>query len=156
MLPVISFRQTPGFCGPACLVMIFDYYGVKATEKELAKKSHATRSKGTTGENLVQTAKAYGFKAFLRDNADIKDIKKLLAQKIPVIVNWFSPYGEPEGHYSVVVGIDAHNIYLQDPELGYVRSIRLSTFQKLWFDAKEIFLKTKNDLVLRRMIVIHS
>jgi ABC-type bacteriocin/lantibiotic exporter with double-glycine peptidase domain len=155
MLPVISFRQTPGYCGPACMVMIFDYYGIKITEKKLATLTHASRSTGTTAENMIQVAKDYGFKTQLKDTADFKDIKHFLNKKIPVIVNWFSPYGEPEGHYSVVVGMDSNNIYLQNPELGYIQSIRLSTFKRLWFDFKGDYIQSKNDLFLRRMIVMY-
>lgn len=153
MLPVISFRQTPGYCGPACLHMVFDYYGLSATEKQIAKKAHSTTKLGTTGENMVHAAKLYGFKAFLKDGTSLKDIKTYLNKKIPVIVDWFST---DEGHYSVVVGLDEKNIYLQDPQLGTLRSMDRKTFFRVWFDFDTEFLKSKNDLVLRRMIVVYK
>lgn len=153
MIPVISFRQTPGYCGPASLHMVFDYYGLAATEKQIAKKADTTTKLGTTGGNMVRTAKLYGFKALLKDEANFKDIQAYLNKKIPVIVDWFST---DEGHYSVVVGLDKQNIYLQDPELGTMRSMDRTTFFRVWFDFDTEFIKKKNDLILRRMIVVYK
>lgn len=155
MIPLKPFRQTPGYCGPACLVMIFDYYGIKMTEKEIAKKAGSIRSIGTNTKGLVKVAKELGFKTILKDNADIKDLKSFIKKEIPVIVDWFSPEGEPDGHYSVVVNIDKQNIYLQDPELGHLRSLNLQVFKRLWFDFPGNFIKSSNDLVLRRMLAVH-
>jgi predicted double-glycine peptidase len=153
MLPVKSFRQTPSFCGPASLHMVFDYYGIKATEKELAKKALTTSKLGTTAKNMLGAARLYGFKTSLKDRASFQDIKTNLDKKIPVIVDWFST---DEGHYSVVVGLDKKNIYLQDPELGHLRTMDRTTFFRVWFDFDTEFIKTKNDLILRRMIVIYK
>ena len=45
-------------------------------------------------------------------------------------------YSESEvsdGHLSVVVGIDKENIYLQDPEIGKLRTISRDDFMKVWW-----------------------
>ncbi len=88
---------------------------------------------------------------FIKDFSEISDIKKFINKKIPVIVDWFS--GD-EGHYSVIVGIGKDSIYLQDPELGHVRSMRLRTFKRVWFDFPGKYLVSKDGVIVRRMIVL--
>lgn len=153
MLQVKPFRQTPGLCGPACLKMVLSFYGLDKTEKELAKSSGATLDDGVEGDGLLKAAQSYNFDGYIRDNAALSDIDKLVnTEKKPVIVDWFS--GD-EGHYSVVVALDKENIYLQDPELGYLRAMAISKFYSVWFDFPGIAIETKDDLVLRRLLVIY-
>ena len=152
MLNVKPFRQSSGFCGPASLKMVLGYYGIKKSEKELANLSGSTPGKGVGAEGLLKAAKALGFKAHVKDFSEIKDLKTyVLKKKIPVIVDWFSTH---DGHYSVAVDIDRKNIYLQDPELGSIRTIDLQTFKRIWFDFTGDFLTSKDDMIIRRMIVI--
>lgn len=152
MLPVKPFLQSSGLCGPASLKIVLEYFGIKKSEKELAKLSKATPHHGTTAQNLVLAAKKLGFKSFYKDFSSLKEIKKYLDKKIPVIVDWFSLN---DGHYSVVAGMDKKFIYLQDPELGKINKIDLNTFQRVWFDFDGDVLKKKQDLFIRRLIVIH-
>ncbi|TSC83912.1 MAG: putative fusion protein (N:peptidase-C:desuccinylase) [Parcubacteria group bacterium Gr01-1014_13] len=152
MLRVLPFRQSSGFCGPASLKMVLEYFGIKKSEKELAKLSNAHPHHGTSAKNLVLTAKKLGLKGFYKDFSSIKEIKKYLDKKIPVIVDWFS---HDDGHYSVVIGIDKKFIYLQDPELGKINKIDLVTFQRIWFDFEEKMLNKKQDIFIRRLIVIY-
>lgn len=155
MLKVRHFRQQkPGFCGPASLKMVLEYYGSQKSEKELARLSGCTISKGVKAEGILEAAKKLGFKGFIKDFSDIKDLKKyVLKKKIPVIVNWFSI---DEGHYSVVVDIDRENIYLQDPELKGIRTIKIKTFKRVWFDFPGDFLHSKDEIIIRRIIVIYK
>jgi predicted double-glycine peptidase len=152
MLKLIQFRQTPGFCGPASLKIVLDYFGIKKSEKELARLAGCTKEQGASSKGILKAAKALGFNGFIKDFAGFSGIKKLvLEKKIPVIVNWFSI---DEGHYSVVAGINAKKIFLQDPELGHLRPMKLESFKRTWFDFHGKFPKTKKSFVLRRMIVI--
>ncbi len=146
------FRQSAGLCGPASLKMVLEYFGIKKSEKELAKLCRANPHHGTTATNMVLAAKKLGFKAAYKDFSSIKEIKKYLDKKIPVIVDWFSL---DDGHYSVVAGIDTKFIYLQDPELGKINKIDLITFQRVWFDFEGEMLKKKEGIFLRRIIVIY-
>jgi len=153
ILKVKPFKETKsGFCGPASLKMVLDYFGLKKSERELAKLSGTTKEKGVETKELLRTAKKLGFKGFIKDFSQISDIKKyVLQKKIPVIVDWFS---RDEGHSSVVVGINNKNIYLQDPELGKLRKLNLETFKRVWFDFPGRFLRSKKDIIIRRMLVL--
>jgi len=152
MLKVKPFRQKTSFCGPASLKMILGYYGLHIQEKKLGKLAGCSAVHGTSAKRLLDAAKEVGFRGIIKNSADLKDIKEYVVKKrMPVIVQWFSV---DEGHYSVVVDIDSENIYLQDPELGHMKSMRLETFKRVWFDFPNSYLRSKNELVLRRMIVI--
>jgi predicted double-glycine peptidase/predicted deacylase len=152
MLNITPFRQKPGYCGPASLKMVLDFLGVKITEKRLAIISGCTKSGGIGADGLVQAAQKLGLRARVKDFSDLKDIDEWVnRKKIPVIVDWFAFEG---GHYSVVSGIDKENIYLEDPSLGHRRAMKLTTFKRLWFDFPNDCLKSKNELIIRRMIVI--
>ncbi|KKS74108.1 MAG: hypothetical protein UV45_C0012G0004 [Candidatus Azambacteria bacterium GW2011_GWB1_42_72] len=122
-------------CGPASLKMVLEYFGMEKSEEELGQLTHC------------------GFNALIKDMADFDDIKKYLDQEIPVIVDWFS---ENDGHYSVAVNMDKENIYLQDPEIGSIRELPLETFKRVWFDFPDKFINSKDDLILRRIIVIQK
>ena len=74
-----------------------------------------------------------------------------MQKKIPVIVDWFST---DEGHYSSVVDINQENIYLQDSELRGIRTMKIKTFRRVWFDFSGDVLHSKDEIIIRRMIVI--
>lgn len=152
MIPIKPFRERLGYCGPASLKMILSYYGINKSEKELAKLTNSTKEHGTNAKSIIKIAKKLGFKAFIKNFSNIKDIRRyVLKQKIPIIVDWFS---QDEGHYSVVVDIDKENIYLQDPEIGHLHAMKLNTFKRVWFDFPTKYLESKDDIVIRRMIII--
>jgi len=151
MLKIKPFRQTPGLCGPASLKMVLDYYGVSVSEAEIAKLSGASKEKGVSAEVLIRVAKGLGFRVFSKKNGNFGDIETFVRKKIPVIVDWFL---EDEGHYSVVVDIDKKNIVLMDPSLKGKRKLSRDSFLRTWFDFPGKFLRKKEDLILRMMLVV--
>ena len=79
-----------------------------------------------------------------------------------MIVNWFTPgrpdqsSGEmPDGHSSVVVGLDDEYIHLQDPELGDMRVIKRADFLRVWFDFKGNQITAWEDMILRQLIAVY-
>ncbi len=45
-------------------------------------------------------------------------------------------------------------IYLQDSELGHIRTIKLDTFIRIWFDFPNEYIKDKKEIILRRIMII--
>jgi predicted double-glycine peptidase len=154
MLNLKSYRQKPELCGPACLKMVLEYYGIQKNEDELANLAGYVPSEGVKVDGLINAATKLGLNAFYKDFSEIKDLKEyVLDKKIPVIVDWFST---DDGHYSVVIDIDDKNIYMQDPELGNLRTLDVGTFKRVWFDFRGDYLKSKDDIIIRRMIVVNK
>lgn len=121
ILKIEPYKQKKaGFCGPAVLKIVFSFYGINKTEEELGKICGTSAEKGTNISGLKKAADFFGFKFFIKDLADFKDIQYFIKRKTPVIVDWFSV---DEGHYSVAIGFDNKNIYLADPEFSETRKI---------------------------------
>ncbi len=162
LLPVKSFKENPGMCGPASLKMVLDYYGVEKSEKELALLCDSSPELGTSAEKIKSAAEELEFKAEIKENSNFEDIQKWLDKKVPAIVDWFTRGGDnytdsdiADGHYSVVVGLDEKVIYLQDPEIGRLRKIKKDDFMKVWFDFKGKYIKP-DELVIRQIIAIYK
>lgn len=153
MLKVPPFEQSAhGYCGPACLKMVFGYFGVKKSEREFVRLSGATQKHGVGAAGLLKAARALGFRGFVKDYATFADLGRyVLRRRIPVVVDWFSV---DDGHYSVVAHLDRKNIYLVDPEFGRRRAMPLMTFRRVWFDFIPDVPQKKSSFVIRRMIVV--
>jgi len=151
-------KQVPetGSCGPVSLKIVLDYFGVNKTTKVLTEMCKTTKENGTSLKNIIRAGKDLGFKVTVKDNTKISDIKRQIDKNIPVIIDWFIDFekiGFPDGHYSVVFGYDDKYIYIADPVLGE-RKFLYEDFLRCWFDFEGECIKTKNDLILRRMIVV--
>jgi predicted double-glycine peptidase len=160
-LAIGSFKQTRAMCGPACLKIVFAYFGKRVSEKQIAKACRSTLASGTTGAHLVRGAKKFGFTGQVFDHSNFKGIAKWLRGGVPVIVDWMSTvpirasrHAMACGHYSVVCGLEKDHIVLQDPAIGGRRRVRRKAFLNVWFDFKHVFPKQADDLVIRRMIIV--
>jgi predicted double-glycine peptidase len=125
------------YCGPACLQVVLDYFGIKTTQRDLAKSAGMTIKSGTPNPGMARVMKKYGFGVFIKENTTtFEDLYRYVVhKKIPVIVDWFSAYEHPaNGHYSVVVDINKTYISLLDSTIGGIRKIPIKEFRQLWFD----------------------
>jgi len=161
LLKLKPFRETPGYCGPASLKIVLKYYGLDVSEKKLAKLC-GTTSVGTTDRGIKRAAEFFGFKVKIKNNCSFKDIAYWLNKKVPVIVDWFTvgrPNAKkaivPDGHYSVVAGLDSQHIYLQDPELGEIRRIKKDDFLTVWFDFEGKYMQP-DELIIRQIIAVYK
>jgi ABC-type bacteriocin/lantibiotic exporter with double-glycine peptidase domain len=154
MFKIKPYRQRqPGFCGPASLKMILDFYGIEKSEAEIGKICRVREKGGMGILGFKRAAEKFGFKFLSKDKANFADISGFLQKNIPVIVDWFS--GD-DGHYSVAVRLDKKNIYLADPEFREIKKMPKDIFQRVWFDFPGPYLKNKKDLIIRRMIVFYK
>lgn len=163
-LDVKTFQETlhADMCGPASLKIVMDYYGINRNEKELAKLCNLVPGLGVDDKSIADAAKALGFKAEIKNESSFDDIENWLKKGVPVIVDWFTrgrqDYNDSEvadGHYSVVMGLDDENIYLQDPETGGERKINREDFMKVWFDFTGYYLK-QEELIIRQLIAVYK
>ena len=160
-LKVPPFKQTDASrCGPASVKMVLDYYGIIASEDEVAKSCNHTFERGCSNEDMKTALEKYGLSVEIKQDNSFDDVSSWVKKKVPVIVDWFtggiapSLRDFPNGHASVVVGIDANNIHIIDPENGKVRSIKKKDFIRVWFDWKNNNqTPNKESLLLRLMII---
>lgn len=164
-LPIKPFQETlrGSFCGPAVIKMVLAYYGVEKSEAEVAILSNKDDDLGIGDADIKRTLEKEGLKVEIKNFASFEDIQAALDKKAPVIVNWMTrgrnDYDEDEvvdGHYSIVIGLDEENIYLQDPEVGRVRKIQKEDFYRVWFDFTSDHIEKWEDMVIRQMIAAYQ
>lgn len=164
-LKIEPFQETlhKGYCGPAVLKMVLKFYGIRKSEKELARLAGTTREAGTDAKQIWRVLRRFGFRARIKNNSTFSDIKKYLNTDIPVIVDWFTRGRKDyldsaiaDGHYSIVVGLDAKFIYLQDPEIGKLRKLKREDFLRVWFDFTGEFLRSNKQVYLRQTIAVYK
>lgn len=165
LLPVKPFQETlhGSFCGPAVIKMVLDFYGIEKTESEVAGLSNKDEDLGISDQDIKRVLENSGLKVEIKNYADFEDIQTALDKKAPVIIDWMTrgryDYEEDEvadGHYSVVVGMDEENIFLQDPEVGRVRKIPKEDFIRVWFDFTSDHIEKWEDMVIRQMIAVYK
>ncbi len=165
MLNLKPFQETlhGGFCGPASLKIVLDYYGINKTEQELADLTKKDNTLGTNATNIKDAAESLGLKVEIKDFCEYENIQYWLDKEVPVIVNWFTrgrnDYLDSEvadGHYSVVIDLDNKFICLQDPEIGNIRKIDRDDFYRVWFDFKSDHITSWEDLIIRQIIAIYK
>lgn len=165
LLPVKPFQETlhGGYCGPAVIKMVLNFYGIAKTEAEVAILSNRDEDLGISDRDIKRILEDFGLSVEIKNFASFEDIKTALDKGAPVIVDWITrgryDYDEEEvadGHYSVVVGLDEENIYLQDPEVGRVRKILKEDFIRVWFDFTSDHIESWEDMVIRQMIAVYK
>lgn len=164
LLAVKPFQETlhGGYCGPASLKMVLGYWGINKSEEEVSVVCNRDPDLGTNDMSLKKAAESYGLKVEIENNSSLDSIQRWLDRKVPIIVNWFTrgrsdcSDGEvPDGHYSVVVGIDDTHIYLQDPEIGGLRKLERDDFMRVWFDFKPAYINSWEDMIIRQIIAVY-
>lgn len=163
MIEILPFRQSDGSrCGPAVIKMILLYYGIDRTEDDICTACNWTYELGCTNEQMKSAIESYGLGCELYENGTLEDLEYWIRHHVPVIVDWFSPgilpglSDMPNGHASIVVGIDRESVYLLDPEFGGTRSIPRDDFMRCWFDWREDpHLQRCNDLALQNYMIVY-
>ncbi len=146
-------RQKKSYwCGPTSLKMVLDYLGIRKNSKEIALATQCSADAGVEADSMVKYAESLGLRAFFKDNSTIEELRHYVHEKnIPVIVDWFD---SDDSHYSVVVGVNGKYIYVIDPYVGYLKSIKINRFLRIWFDFPGSMIRSTADIYLRRMVVV--
>jgi predicted double-glycine peptidase len=142
---VPDVRQSTGYtCGVAALQAVLAHWGTSEREDRLAARLHSTPEAGTHPAEIVRVAMEFGLSAELREGLSLADLEAALAAGTSVIVDlqaWRDktdiPWTETweDGHYMVLLGVDASNLYFEDPSLLGVRGvIPRAEFVDRWHD----------------------
>jgi uncharacterized protein YvpB len=125
------------YCGPACLQMVFDYYGEAIPQREIAEVARTASAAGGTytddlrraahfsnmstsmGSEMPENITGYslrklGYSAFEWNGMTIDQLKALIDQDYPIIALMYT-VPEGFGHFRVVIGYDDTYIYTNDP-----------------------------------------
>lgn len=165
LLQVKPFQETlhGSFCGPAVIKMVLEYYGIEKTESKIALLTNKDDELGISDQDIKRVLESFNLKVEIKNFASFDDIQAVLDKNAPVIVDWmtrgradYEVDEVPDGHYSVVCGLDEENIYLQDPEVGRMRTIPKEDFIRVWFDFTSDHIEKWDDMIIRQMIVVYK
>ncbi|MGD0783626.1 MAG: cysteine peptidase family C39 domain-containing protein [Candidatus Aminicenantales bacterium] len=144
---VPDVRQSTSYsCGTAALQAVLHYYGIEEREDRLMKELKTNEKEGTSPEDILRVAKAHGLRAEMREGLGFEDLKSALDRGIPVIAAiqaWKGAKGSgpswaenwEDGHYEIILGLDAASVYVEDPSLLGCRGIiPREEFLERWHD----------------------
>ncbi|RPI64759.1 MAG: hypothetical protein EHM48_00075 [Planctomycetaceae bacterium] len=110
-------------CGPACVAMVLEHYGVRVDINQLARDAGMVTGRPyTLPADLIRAADLHGVTLIRRLPCVISDLAIELDAGRPAIV--LIHYGSlnnrqdrnyTKGHWVVVVGVDRDTVYIHDP-----------------------------------------
>ena len=132
-------------CGAACLQMVYSFYGLKVSQKDIYDKYATDSRENFTGkiintEDLVKDAIQREFISSkwnrlpedLRNENSLKEfIDSFLLNNKPILFcQQFTVMNKKAGHFRVLVGRDENNIFVHDPHPKFGKSKRIFTFKE--------------------------
>ncbi len=145
------FKQKKEYtCGPACVRMILNDFGIKKEEKELERELKTNTKRGTLHKQINITLKRYPVKIFTEKESSVKKLVYFIKKgyKIIICYNTKKNYGKVDidsSHYSVIRKITSKKLYLLDPYYGKNVRYPIEEFEKRWksTEGKRWFIAVK-------------
>ena len=141
-------------CGPDCLAYLFP----PANAAEIARAC-GTDDSGTRLGAMAQWVETQGRVAVVREHLTWDDLRAY-ALACEIIVPWWSIFDEDgkranagDGHYSVVLGVNAFFIALYDPDIGGVRNLPRAVFEAHWYDFEICPDGTRHDYLCAALLI---
>ncbi len=131
-LKIRYYKQKKDFtCGPACLQMVFNFFGKKLKQQYISKLANTTHKNGTRNKEMVSVAKKEGFYCYVRENGKLNQLKYFINRGLPVIIEYIEPSNN-DIHFSVVTGYSDGNIIMNDPWNGKDFIFDSRKFSRRW------------------------
>lgn len=133
------YQDKDYYCGPACLQMVFNYYGENISQYEIAgaartigdpvyatfiddlrRAGHFSNLSTSMGNELPNNITGYalrslGYAAFESQSISLSTLESYLSQGKPLILlMWYSSY-HISTHFRVAVGYNQTHVFLHDP-----------------------------------------
>jgi len=123
-------------CGAACLSMVYRSFGKEVPQTEIwpaIAKVNRLGSLASTTHLMAQHALGQGLAAVaFQARHPIQALRLCREAGARAILNHRAEMHSSNGHYSVMVDLDAKNVYLHDPFYGPSRSVSHADLLELW------------------------
>jgi len=119
-------QETKYTCGPACMRIIIDSFGIVKSEKQVANLLKTNHVGGTWNENFPPVAEKFKLR-----NSSLEELKKLLSEGYRVIIGYQNTI-EGVGHYAIAGKVDAKYVHLIDPKYGEYHKVPIRNFVRMW------------------------
>lgn len=129
------YPQTAYQCGPASLVGVLNYWGVKVSPDEIAEEIYSSSARGTLDIDMVLYARRKGLNA-TQYEGNIEDVRKHIDSRHPIIV--LVGYGFSliqKNHFMVVIGYSDYGVIVNSGK-DNEKFISEKDFLKSWDKTK--------------------
>lgn len=164
-IDTIKRFQQPGMveCGPAAVcaaISLYPDWMPKFSVGSITTAAGVTetiQNRGTTVAELAKGVEVLSdrqLKLLYKVSGTIDDIRALVDQGVPVVVDWQGSTLEGsdgnKGHYSLVIGVDDQTLRMVDslPDFPGVRTVSVDSFEKLWWDTDSVFDKSGTERIV--------
>lgn len=113
-------------CGAKSTYMVLKYFGKRCTH-ESVERQLGTTIEGTSRADIVRVLRKHRLKVQVNTKMSINDLKKAIKAGSPVLVSLYDNW-----HYSVVYGISDTHIFVMNPSLGEMGSIKVAVNKSEW------------------------
>lgn len=117
-------------CGAKSTYMILKYFNKRCTH-ESVERLLGTTDEGTSPTDIKRVLREHSLKVRVNADMGLRDLKSAINDGSPVLVSL-----EDGWHYSVVYGYSAKQIFVMNPSLGEMGSIKcavgLTQWRKIW------------------------
>jgi len=128
---VKPIKQGPRECGPTCMAMVLNFWGVNITKDELWKKVKSPFGSFTKCTDMRSYFSRHNFNTMVLRTTNYTKLKYFLYKGYPLIAYVESRKHPGSAHYIVLTGYQVEGFNIIDPEFGYAESLTYETFKKL-------------------------
>ncbi|MBU2616822.1 MAG: C39 family peptidase [Nanoarchaeota archaeon] len=124
-------QETNYTCGAASMRMALEFFGIKKSEKQIAKLLNTNKVRGTWHKDFPLVAERFCLSYVDLRNATIRDLKTYHKKGFVIILCYFFPEKKFD-HYSVLKKINERYVYFWDPLFGKNHKYPIKHFKKIW------------------------
>lgn len=117
-------------CGAVSTAMVLRYFGKQISIESLERQLDTT-TEGTSQSDIKRVLRKYGLKIRVNANTTLHDIKKAIHSGSPAIISVQDGW-----HYSCVYAISDTHVFVMNPSLGEMGSIKCALSKS---EFKDIF-----------------
>ena len=123
------------YCGPACLAMVLNFWDGTGpfSQQKITDDIFDSENQATYNSEMVLYPRTKGFASY-SFQGDLRILKEVVAQGIPVIVLTKPIKQIAKGHYRVVIGFDDEKgqVIFHDPFFGSRYAMSNKNFLNVW------------------------
>jgi ABC-type bacteriocin/lantibiotic exporter with double-glycine peptidase domain len=132
-------QERKSWCGVACVKMILDCYGIRYSQRRIAREMGTTKENGTSHIQIRKYLYFLGIKTFEVRGLTYEKLLRVSKnnEENPLLIHWWDSRTLPaDGHYSLIICIDKKGITLADPATGEALYLTKDKFISVWKDGE--------------------
>jgi predicted double-glycine peptidase len=113
-------------CGAKSTYMVLKYFGKRCTPGSVEREL-GTDEDGTSPTDIKRVLRKHGLKVHVNADMGLRDLRKAINAGSPVLVSLYDGW-----HYSVVYGYSDKYIFVMNPSLGEMGSLKCAVRLAEW------------------------